>query len=88
MKLIRSAAATVSGSGDISGTLGTNLSNYDRADLAIFLSNTAAVSSASNTVYNTPADLSTANGYTAGGVSIGTIAGAQSAGTFSFSGAA
>jgi len=37
-----------------------------------------------NTVYNTPADLSTANGYTAGGVSIGTISGAQTSGVFKF----
>ena len=50
----------------------------------VYLTNTAP--SASNTVYNTPADLSTANGYTAGGVSIGTIAGAQTSGTFSFAG--
>ena len=51
----------------------------------VYLSNTAP--SASNTVYNTPADLAGANGYTAGGVSIGTITGAQTSGTFSFSGA-
>jgi hypothetical protein len=50
----------------------------------VYLTNTAP--SASNTVYNTPADLSTANGYTAGGASIGTITGADSSGTFSFSG--
>jgi hypothetical protein len=50
----------------------------------VYLSNTAP--SASNTVYNTPADLAGANGYTAGGVSIGTITGAQTSGTFSFSG--
>jgi hypothetical protein len=51
----------------------------------VYLSNTAPV--ATNTVYNVPADLATANGYTAGGVSIGTITGAQASGTFSFSGA-
>jgi len=51
----------------------------------VYLTNTAP--SASNTVYNTPADLSSANGYTAGGISIGTITGAQTSGTFSFSGA-
>jgi hypothetical protein len=50
----------------------------------VYLTNTAPA--ATNTVYNTPADLSTANGYTAGGVSIGTIAGADASGTFSFSG--
>jgi hypothetical protein len=41
---------------------------------------------ATNTVYGTPADLSTANGYTAGGASVGTITGAQSGGTFKFTG--
>src|ERR1700749_1557297 len=50
----------------------------------VYLTNTAPA--ATNTVYNTPADLSTANGYTAGGVSIGTITGSQTSGTFSFSG--
>jgi hypothetical protein len=50
----------------------------------VYLTNTLPV--ASNTVYNTPADLTTANGYTAGGVSIGTITGAQAGGVFSFSG--
>lgn len=50
----------------------------------VYLTNTAPV--ATNTVYNTPADLSTANGYTAGGTTIGTITGSQSSGTFSFSG--
>jgi hypothetical protein len=46
----------------------------------VYLTNTAP--SVSNTVYNTPADLATANGYTAGGTTIGTIAGAQSGGVF------
>ncbi len=50
----------------------------------VYLTNTLPV--ATNTVYNTPADLSTANGYTAGGASIGTITGSQTSGTFSFSG--
>lgn len=48
----------------------------------IYLTNTLPV--ATNTVYNTPADLSTANGYTAGGTTIGTIVGAQASGTFKF----
>src|SRR5258708_37279289 len=48
----------------------------------VYLTNTAPV--ATNTVYNTPADLSTANGYTAGGVSIGAVTGAQSSGVFKF----
>jgi hypothetical protein len=50
----------------------------------VYLTNTTPV--AANTVYNTPADLATANGYTAGGVSIGTITGVDTSGTFSFSG--
>lgn len=50
----------------------------------VYLTNTAPV--ATNTVYNTPADLSTANGYTAGGTTIGTITGSQTSGTLSFSG--
>ena len=50
----------------------------------VYLSNTAPA--ASNTVYNTPADLPAANGYAAGGNSIGTITGGQTAGTFRFIG--
>jgi len=50
----------------------------------VYLTNTAPV--ATNTVYNTPADLSTANGYTAGGASVGTITGSQTSGTFKFIG--
>src|SRR5258708_27616267 len=48
----------------------------------VYLTNTAPV--ATNTVYNTPADLSTANGYTAGGVSVGTVTGSQTSRTFKF----
>lgn len=50
----------------------------------VYLTNTAP--SASNTVFNTPAEISAGNGYTAGGISIGTITGAQSSGTFTFVG--
>ncbi len=50
----------------------------------VYLTNTLPV--AGNTVYNTPADLSTANGYTATGTTIGTITGAQASGVFSFAG--
>ena len=50
----------------------------------IYLTNTAPV--ATNTVYNTSADLATSNGYTAGGNSIGTITGGQTSGTFRFIG--
>ncbi len=52
----------------------------------IYLSNIAPA--ASNTVYNTPADLPAVNGYSAGGNSIGTITGGQTAGTFRFIGGA
>ncbi len=52
----------------------------------VYLTNTAPV--ATNTVYNTPADLSAANGYAAGGGSIGTVAGSQTSGTFSFASSA
>ena len=48
----------------------------------IHLTNTAPV--ATNTVYNTPADLPAGNGYAAGGVSIGAVTGAQSSGVFKF----
>jgi hypothetical protein len=48
----------------------------------VYLTNTAPV--ATNTVYNTPADLATANGYTAGGATIGTTSGAQASGVFKF----
>jgi hypothetical protein len=50
----------------------------------VYLTNTAPV--ATNTVYNTPADLSSANGYTAGGASVGTVTGSQTSGTFKFIG--
>lgn len=50
----------------------------------VYLTNTAPA--AANTVYNTPADLSTANGYTAGGATIGVVTGSQTSGTFSFAG--
>jgi hypothetical protein len=50
----------------------------------VYLSN--ALPSVTNTVYGTPADLATGNGYTAGGVSIGTITGVDTSGVFSFSG--
>jgi hypothetical protein len=50
----------------------------------VYLTNTAPL--ATNTVYGTPADLTTANGYTAGGASVGTITGSQTSGTFKFIG--
>ena len=51
----------------------------------IYLTNTAPV--ATDTVYNMPADLPTGNGYSAGGASVGSIAGFQISGTFRFIGA-
>lgn len=50
----------------------------------VYLSNTLPL--ATNIAYGTPADLATANGYTAGGVSVGTITGSQTSGTFTFFG--
>jgi len=48
----------------------------------VYLTNIAPLPA--NTVYNTPADLPTGNGYSAGGVSIGSIIGAQTSGIFKF----
>ena len=50
----------------------------------VYLTNTAPV--ATNTVFGTPAEITAANGYAAGGVSVGTITGAQTSGTFKFTG--
>ena len=50
----------------------------------VYLTNTQPV--ATNTVYGTPTDLSTANGYTSGGTSIGTVTGSQTSGVFTFIG--
>lgn len=50
----------------------------------VYLTNAAPVRT--NTVYGTPVDLSTANGYTSGGTSIGTITGSQASGVFKFAG--
>ncbi len=52
----------------------------------VFLTNVLPV--ATNTVYDigAPAEISAGNGYSAGGATIGTIAGSQTSGTFSFSG--
>jgi hypothetical protein len=52
----------------------------------VYLTNTAPL--ATNSTYNTPADLPAANGYAAGGISIGAVTGVQSSGTFSLSGGA
>jgi len=52
----------------------------------VYLSNTAPA--VTNTAYNTPADLSATNGYTAGGNSIGSVTGSQTSGAFRFVGEA
>ncbi|MDI1262503.1 MAG: hypothetical protein PS018_04510 [bacterium] len=48
----------------------------------IYLTNSAP--NVTNTVYNTPADLSTINGYTSGGASVGATTGTQTSGVFKF----
>lgn len=58
--------------------VGKGLHNFSTDVLKIYLTN--ATPSLSNTVYNTPADLSTAGGYTAGGVTIGTNTWSQASG--------
>lgn len=50
----------------------------------VYLTNSTPV--ATNTAYGNPGDMATANGYTAGGVSVGTITGSQTSGTFKFVG--
>lgn len=50
----------------------------------VYLTNTAPA--ATDATNSTTGDLSTANGYTAGGASIGTITGSQTSGTFTFIG--
>lgn len=65
------------------GDIGLKLHNLNTDVLKIYLTNTAPV--ATNTVYNTPADLATSGGYTAGGSSV-TNAFSQSAGTGTLSG--
>lgn len=50
----------------------------------VYLSNTQPV--ATDTVYNTPAEIAAGSGYVAGGVSIGTVTGSQTAGVFKFIG--
>jgi hypothetical protein len=47
------------------GDVGLKLHNLNTDEIKIYLTNTAPV--AGNTVYNTPVDLSTGGGYTAGG---------------------
>lgn len=54
--------------------------NLQSDTLKVYLTNTAPV--ATNTVYNTPADLTTGGGYTAGGVQATVVSSAQTTGTY------
>lgn len=60
------------------GDLGLKLHNLNVDDIRVYLTNAAPI--ATNTVYNTPADLGSGGGYTAGGSNI-TPTYSQSAGT-------
>ncbi len=51
------------------GDVGLKLHNLNTDSLKVYLTDTLPV--AGNTVYNTPADLATAGGYTAGGAAVG-----------------
>ena len=66
------------------GDLGLKIHNLNTDVLKVYLTN--AVPVATNTVYNTPADLATAGGYTAGGSST-TNTYSQTAGTGNLGGA-
>lgn len=60
------------------GDIGLKIHNLDTDTIKAYLTNTAPV--AGNTVYNTPADLTTGGGYTAGGENA-TMTYSQSGGT-------
>jgi hypothetical protein len=64
--------------------IGNKLHNLGADSLQIMLTNTAPV--ATNTVYSNLADLSTANGYTAGGTAIGSNAYSQVSGLATLTG--
>lgn len=63
--------------------LGLKVHNLNTDSLKVYLTNTTPV--ATNTVYNTPADLGTSGGYTAGGAAA-TNAYSQTSGTATLSG--
>lgn len=65
--------------------IGRKLHNLNSDQLNIYLTNATPV--ATNTVYNTPADLATAGGYTAGGAAVSTTAYSQTSGTASLTSA-
>jgi hypothetical protein len=58
---------------------GSGKHNFTSNTLSLYLTNTAPV--ATNTVYNTPADLTTGNGYTSGGFNLTGVTYTQSSGT-------
>lgn len=64
--------------------VGDKLHNLNSDALNIMLTNTAPV--ATNTVYSNLVDLSTANGYTAGGTVVGSTAYSQTSGVATLSG--
>lgn len=64
--------------------VGRGIHNLNSDTLKVYLTNTLPV--ATNTVYNTPADLSTANGYTAGGAAMTSTAYSQTSGTATLTG--
>jgi hypothetical protein len=64
--------------------IGRKIHNLNSDQLNVYLSNVAP--SSGNTVYGTPADLSTGGGYTAGGAAVGSTAYSQSSGTASLTG--
>lgn len=64
--------------------LGDGLLDLNSDQLNICLTNTAPV--ATNTVYSNISDLSTANGYTAGGTAVGSTAYSQSSGLATLTG--
>lgn len=64
--------------------LGNGLHDFSTAVLKVYLTNTLPV--ATNTVYGTPADLSTGGGYTAGGATVPNTAFSQSSGVASLTG--
>lgn len=60
--------------------LADGVHNLATGSLFVYLTNVAPV--ATNTVYGTPADLSTANGYTAGGAQATTSSSSQTSGLY------
>lgn len=64
--------------------VGLKIHNLNTDTLNVYLTNATPV--ATNTVYNTPADLSSGGGYTAGGAAVSGTAYSQSSGTASLTG--